>query len=159
MSTSAEGSVKGKYDGRKRIPNGCSKKCSTKVCSIALRFREADALSDHNALDLVEHGSVRHIRVVAVHTPWRDDGERRLWARMARICTGEVCVRKQPAVREIKRVVHGTRRMIRRKCSALRNYGSHPRPPGPVADLKACLTEDEFDAQPSAGDRMQTARL
>src|ERR1700676_5714675 len=38
MSTSAEGSVNGKYDGRSRIDSCCSKNPSMKRCSVDLRF-------------------------------------------------------------------------------------------------------------------------
>ena len=59
-----------------------------------LHVREADALADHQAFDLVEHRRVRDVVIVAIHAARRDHRERRLArAACARICTGEVCVR------------------------------------------------------------------
>jgi len=58
-----------------------------------LQVREADRLPHHDAFDLVEHRRVRHIRVVAIDAPGAITASGGFISRMARICTGEVCVR------------------------------------------------------------------
>ena len=93
MSTSADGSVNGKYDGRKRMPSGRSKNCSHEAVQHRLQIREAHALVDDQPFDLVEHRRVGHVRVAAIDAARHDHAQRRLVAQHARICTGEVCVR------------------------------------------------------------------
>ena len=63
----ADGSVNGKYDGRKRTCRSSrSKKRAQELREHALQVGEADVLVDPQALDLVEHRRVRRVVVDAV---------------------------------------------------------------------------------------------
>ena len=64
MSTSIDGSVKGKCDGRKRIfTSSTSKKALHELLEAPLRWPMMRRLVDHQPLDLVEH---RRVGLVAV---------------------------------------------------------------------------------------------
>ena len=95
MSTSAEGSVKGKKDGRKRIFTlSTSKNALQNSSSTHFRWRDVGRLVDHQPLDLMEHRRVGLVGVVPVGAARDDHPDRRLPAScMVRICTGDVCVR------------------------------------------------------------------
>ena len=94
MSTSADGSVNGKYEGRSRIVSSRSKNASMNWCSTAFRFAKLTSLVDQQPLDLVEHRRVGHVRIAAIDAAGRDQRERRRVAPcITRICTGEVWVR------------------------------------------------------------------
>ena len=78
MSISADGSVNGKNDGRKRtFRSSRSKKRRRNSVSTPLRSANADVVVDPQALDLVEHRRVRRVGVDAVDAPGRDDLDRR----------------------------------------------------------------------------------
>jgi len=79
MSSSADGSVNGKKDGRKRIRSfSSSKNLRRKSVRTPLKIREAHGLVDPEAFHLVEHRRVRRVRIDAVYPARCDDLERRL---------------------------------------------------------------------------------
>ena len=64
-STSAEGSVNGKKDGRKRIRLSAPNSSRANSSSVPLRSRDRDVAVHHQPLDLVEHRRVRLVEGVA----------------------------------------------------------------------------------------------
>ena len=113
MSTSADGSVNGKYDGRSRILRSRSKKASQEAVQHRLHVGEADALVDHQAFDLVEHRRVRDVGSLRYTRPGAITANGAL-AREHRADLHRRGMRAQQlAVGEVERVVHRARRMIR----------------------------------------------
>ena len=67
MSTSADGSVNGKKDGRKRIfTRWHLEERLAELLQDPLQVAHMGALVDHEALDLVEHRRVRLVAVAAI---------------------------------------------------------------------------------------------
>ena len=158
MSTSADGSVNGKYDGRSRIFRSRSKNACTKPCRMAFMFAKLMSSSDHEPFDLVEHRRVRHVGIAPIHAPRRDHRERRA-ARQQRTDLHRRGVRaQQPAVREIERVVHRPRRMVRRDVERF-EVVEVVLDLGPGGHVEARATEQRLDAQPRARHGMQPAAL
>ena len=163
MSTSAEGSVKGKYDGRKRSPRGFSKNCSAKPGEDALEVREIDVLVEHEALDLVEHWRVRHVGIASIDRPGRDQTDRHALqlhgADLHRRGVGP----EQAPVAEVEGVVHRPRRMVGGDVERLEiveivlDLGSlghaEPGPPEDGLDAQACPRH-----RMQAADRLAAAR-
>ena len=80
-SSSADGSVNGKYDGRSRVRASGPNIALAKWSRVPLRWRHGDALVDDEALDLVEDRGVRGVELIgAVDPPRADDVDRRLRA-------------------------------------------------------------------------------
>ena len=158
MSTSAEGSVKGKYDGRRRIArsrskNACRKPCSAAFMLAKLTFSPTTSPSSWwNIGECVMSESRRYTRPGAMTA----SGAPR--ACSARICTGEVCVRSSRPSAKVEGVVHRARRMIRRDVERFEVVEV-------ILDLRTCrdieagAAKQRLDAQPRLGDRMQAARL
>ena len=79
MSTSIEGSVKGKCEARKRIfGSSTSKKALQNSVKRPFQMAEMGVLVDHQALDLVEHRRMRQVRIIAEGAARHDDADRRL---------------------------------------------------------------------------------
>ena len=121
MSISADGSVNGKNDGRKRTSSSSfSKKRRRK--SVYTPFRSAKLMcsSIHKPFDLVEHRRVRRVGVDAVGAARRDHLDRRLvHARVAHLHRAGVRAQQQrQAVLvlqvDVERVLHRARRMVLR---------------------------------------------
>jgi hypothetical protein len=78
MSTSIEGSVKGKVAGAEAHGQvGDAEEGAQEVHQAALQVAERDAAVDHQPLHLVEHRAVRRVVVGAVGAAGRDDADRR----------------------------------------------------------------------------------
>ena len=113
MSTSADGSVNGKYDGRSRICEVPLEERLEEPMQHRLHVGEADALVDHQALDLVKHRRVRHVMIAAIHASRRDHAPMAACAFSMRADLHRRGVRaQQPPVGEIEGVVHRARRVI-----------------------------------------------
>ena len=79
MSTSSDGSVNGKNDGRKRILTLIDlEERLAEFLENPFQVAEMRALVDHQALDLVEHRRVRLVGVAAIGAAGNDDADRRL---------------------------------------------------------------------------------
>ena len=78
MSNSADGSVNGKYDGRRRdVKLGAEERLGERL-DRARQVGERDVAVDDEPLDLVEHGHVRGVgRVATEHAAGGDDVDRR----------------------------------------------------------------------------------
>ena len=91
ICTSAQGSVKGKKDGKKRVRTLDPNKLLHGVVERALEVGEGDVGVDAEAFQLVEDWRVSGVRgVVAVHLAGNDDADGRRLCSMVWICTGEV---------------------------------------------------------------------
>ena len=78
MSISAEGSVNGKNDGRKRTSQIVAlEEAAQEIGEHAFQVGEAHVLVDPQAFDLVEHRRMRGVAVDAIDAPRRDDLDRR----------------------------------------------------------------------------------
>ena len=71
MSNSADGSVNGKYDGRRREPKSRAEERLGERLDRAGQIGEGDAAVDDQALDLVEHRHVGGVGGVAAGRPGR----------------------------------------------------------------------------------------
>ncbi len=121
MSTSIDGSVNGKKDGRKRIfTSGTSKNALQNSSQDPLEVAQMGALVDDEALDLVEHRRVRLVAVAAIGAAGADDADRRLLAEhgadlhRARMGAQHLALAIGVGVEE-EGVVHLARRMARRE--------------------------------------------
>ena len=157
MSISADGSVNGKNDGRKRtVMSSRSKKLRRN--SVNTPFRSANDTSsvDPQALDLVEHRRMRRVAVDAVDATRRDDlDRRRVRFHVADLDRRRVRAQHHAAF-DVERVVHRARRMVLRRVERgevvevvldLRTVG----------DVEAERAEQRLDALERARDRMQRA--
>ena len=77
MSTSADGSVNGKYRRPETHSADVSKKLSTNSCKNALQVGETDVLVDHQPFDLMEHRRVGHVGIAAIDPARGDQAQRR----------------------------------------------------------------------------------
>ena len=78
-SSSALGSVNGKYDGRSRVSDALAEHRRREVVESALEVGHGDAPVDHQALDLAEDGCVSRVELVGAERATRaDDVDRRL---------------------------------------------------------------------------------
>ena len=73
MSNSADGSVNGKYDGRRREVKSPPKNALVNASMRAGQVGEGDVAVDHQALDLVEHRHVGGVGGVLPEHPARHD--------------------------------------------------------------------------------------
>jgi hypothetical protein len=107
MSISADGSVKGKWCGRKRTTVLSPVKPFRKNLEGALEVRHRDPAVDHKPLDLMEQGGVGRVdRVAPVYT--RPGAMMRMGGFcffMVLICTGDVCVRSTNVFGNIERIL------------------------------------------------------
>ena len=156
MSTSADGSVNGKYDGRSRILSGRSKKPFDELVQHRLHVGEAHALVDDQPLELVEHRRVRHVGVAAIDAARRNHAQRRLVAHHGADLHGRRVRAQQPPVREVERVVHRARRMIRRDIERL-EVVPVVLDLGTALDGEAGAAEQLLDTASCARQRMQRA--
>jgi hypothetical protein len=158
MSTSAEGSVNGKYEARSRIDRFCSKKASMKSMQRRLQIGEAHALIDEQPLDLMKHRRVAGIGIDAIDAPGRNQCHRRLLRLHGADLHRRGMGAQQMTVLEIERVMQRARRMIRPECSALRSCRTRLRSPG-RGPPETRAPEDLLDAQARERDRMQAAQV
>jgi hypothetical protein len=114
-----------------------------------LEIGEADVLIDIQALDLVEHRRVAHVRVARYTRPGAINANGRALLRGAqRADLHRRGMRaQQPAILEVERVVHGARRMIGRNVQRF-EIVEVVLDLGAFGDLEAGAPEDLLDAQP-----------
>ena len=115
MSISADGSVNGKNDGRKRTLQVVAlEEVAQELGEHALQVGERDVLVDPQALDLVEHRRVRGVAVDAIDAARRDDlDRRRVRFHVADLDRRRVRAQHVAAL-DVERVVHRARRMVLR---------------------------------------------
>ena len=157
MSISADGSVNGKNDGRKRtFMSSRSKKLRRNSVNTPFRSANVTSLVDPQAFDLVEHRRMRRIAVDAVHAARRDDlDRRRMRFHVADLDRRRVRAQHMPPL-DVERVVHRARRMVLGRVErgevvvVVFDLGT-------VGDVEAERAEQRLDALERARDRMQAA--
>ena len=165
MSNSADGSVNGKYDGRRRDVKSPPKNALVNASIVPARSAEGDAPVDDQALDLVEHRHVAWRRRCRWRNtrPGHDDVDRRLpGVCITRICTGEVCVRStiDLGLAEVDEegVVHAAGRVARRHVERLEvvPVGLDL---GALGDCEAEADEHVLEPLAGLGDEVEVARV
>ena len=158
-STSTDGSVYGKYDGRKRTGNWRPEERVQEGLDGALQVAEGDPLAHDQAFDLLEHRRVRDVVVAAVDLARADDAHVRrvrVVQHVADLAARRVRAQEEPALREVERVLHVAGGMVRRHVEGLEavvvvlHFGA-------VEDLVAHGQEDVFQVLAGRGQGMAAA--
>jgi hypothetical protein len=147
-SSSALGSVNGKYDGRRRVSSPWAEQCLDEVVESAAQVRHRQALGDGEPLDLVEHRGVRRVELVgAEHLAGAHDVQRQVTLEhRPDLNRGSVRAQDQTGIGGVdeESVLHLTSRMVGAQVERV-EVEPLGLDLGPLGDLPAHRDEDVAD--------------